>query len=51
MPSVSPDGTRIAYPDGDMIFVVDVDTGESSEVVGGIDVDWLDDDTLIVVDA
>ena len=50
MPSVSPDGTRVAYPDGDTIFVVDVATGKTSEVVGGIDVDWLDNDTLIVID-
>jgi len=36
---------------GDTIFVVDAVTGETSEVVGGIDVDWLDDDTLIVIGA
>ena len=48
-PTVSPDGTRLAYPDGGQMWVVDLATGESSEVAdSGYTVDWLDDDTLIV---
>jgi Tol biopolymer transport system component len=49
-PTMSPDGSRIAYQDGGSIYVVDVSTGESSKVTDG-DYDnaaWLDDDTLIV---
>jgi Tol biopolymer transport system component len=30
LPTMSPDGTRIAYQDGGSIYVVDVSTGESS---------------------
>jgi Tol biopolymer transport system component len=47
-PTLSPDGNRIAYQDGDSIYVVDVSTGESSEVAGGATPGWLDKDTLIV---
>jgi Tol biopolymer transport system component len=48
-PTVSPDGTRLAYPDGGAMWVVDVATGESTEVSeGGYTVDWVDDDTLVV---
>jgi hypothetical protein len=47
-PKMSPDGSRIAYQDGDSIYVVDVSTGESSEVAEGRMAAWLDDDTLIV---
>jgi Tol biopolymer transport system component len=48
-PTVSPDGTRLAYPDGGAMWVVDVATGESTQVSeGGYTVDWLDDDTLVV---
>ena len=48
-PSMSPDGTRIAYVDGGAIYVVDVDTGQSFEVANrGSGVEWLDDDTLVV---
>jgi Tol biopolymer transport system component len=34
-PKMSPDGSRIAYADGGSIYVVDVSTGESSEVAVG----------------
>jgi Tol biopolymer transport system component len=50
-PTMSPDGSRIAYRDGSSIYVVDVSTGESSKVADGNADDnaaWLDDDTLIV---
>ena len=47
-PKMSPDGSRIAYQDGDSIWVVDVSTGEASEVAVGRMAAWLDDDTLIV---
>jgi Tol biopolymer transport system component len=47
-PKMSPDGSRIAYQDGDSIYVVDVSTGESSEVAVGRMAAWLDDETLIV---
>lgn len=47
-PKMSPDGSRIAYADGGSIHVVDVSTGESSEVAVARMAAWLDDDTLIV---
>jgi len=49
-PTISPDGSGIAYQDGGSIYVVDVSTGESSKVADGNydNVSWLDDDTLIV---
>jgi Tol biopolymer transport system component len=49
-PTMSPDGSRIAYRDGGSIYVVDVSTGESSKVADGNydNASWLDDDTLIV---
>jgi dipeptidyl aminopeptidase/acylaminoacyl peptidase len=53
-PTMSPDGSRIAYQDGDSIYVFDfsreagVGSGESSKVTDGSTADWLDDDTPIV---
>ena len=47
-PKMSPDGSKIAYQDGDSIYVVEVSTGESSEVALGRMAAWFDDDTLIV---
>lgn len=49
-PTISPDGSRIAYQDGGSIYVVDTSTGESSKVADGYydNAAWLDDDTLIV---
>jgi hypothetical protein len=47
-PRVSPDWSRIAYADAGSIHVVDVSTGESTEVADGRMAAWLDDDTLIV---
>jgi Tol biopolymer transport system component len=49
-PTMSPDGSGIAYQDGGSIYVVDVSTGESSKVADATydNVSWLDDDTLIV---
>ena len=44
----SPDGTKIAFSGGGEILVVDVATGESSNVAEGGIADWLDDDTLVV---
>ena len=47
-PKMSPDGSKIAYADGDSIYVVEVSSGESSEVALGRMAAWFDDDTLIV---
>ena len=47
-PKMSPDGSQIAYADAGSIHVVDVSTGESSEVADGRMAAWLDDDTIIV---
>jgi Tol biopolymer transport system component len=50
-PRWSPDGTRIAYTSssgGNKVFVVDVATGEATDVADGIASDWLDDHTLII---
>jgi len=49
-PTMSPDGSRVAYSDGGSIYVVDVATGESSKVADGnyFNAAWLDNDTLIV---
>lgn len=48
-PSVSPDGTQLAYHLDGAIHVMDVSTGESVKVgPGGRTPEWLDDDTLIV---
>ena len=44
----SPDGTKIAFSGGGEILVVDVATGEFSNVAEGGIADWLDDDTLVV---
>jgi Tol biopolymer transport system component len=49
LPTMSPDGSRIAYVGvGGSVEVVDVSTGESSKVADGETAGWLDDDTLIV---
>lgn len=48
-PTLSPDGTRIAYEAAGTIFVADVATGATTKVVEGMVVEWLSDDTLIVV--
>jgi Tol biopolymer transport system component len=49
-PTWSPDGTRIAFHDGDTreVFLVDVATGEIALVAVGTGPEWLDDHTLIV---
>jgi Tol biopolymer transport system component len=51
-PSWSPDGTRIAYTDANtnanIVFVVDVATGDTTFVAEGALEAWLDDQTLIV---
>jgi Tol biopolymer transport system component len=49
-PTMSPDGTGIAYQDDGSIYVVDVSTGESSKVSDGnyFNAAWLDNHTLIV---
>jgi tricorn protease-like protein len=46
---MSPDGRRIAYQDGEAIYVLDISTREVSEVGIGSTAEWLDNDTLIVV--
>jgi Tol biopolymer transport system component len=51
LPTMSPDGSGIAYQDGGAIYVVEVSTGESSEVADGDTAAWLDSDTLIVTPA
>jgi Tol biopolymer transport system component len=47
-PKWSPDGTRIAYGEGEDIYLMDVASGTTTKVANGEDVDWFDDDTLIV---
>jgi len=49
-PKWSPDGTRIAYYNGDTkeVFVVDVATGETTHVAEGTSPEWVDDHSLIV---
>ena len=57
-PSVSPDGSKIAYSvnasdalalvSGGTIHVVEVSTGATTEVARGTTAEWLDDDTLII---
>ena len=47
-PKMSPDGSRIAYGDNNVIYVVDVSTGKSTELADGRMAAWLDDDTLII---
>lgn len=47
-PTVSPDGTRIVFPNGGSLFMVDVSTGEGSRVADQGCPQCLDDDTLIV---
>lgn len=48
-PRWSPDGTKIAYSDGDGTHVVDVSTGETSLVVAEVGLsDWFGDDMLLV---
>ncbi len=48
-PTMSPDGTRLAYVDVGAIYVVDVATGDTTKVADrGRSAEWLDDDTLIV---
>ena len=51
LPRWSPDGTRIAYDDDGRggVYVVDVDTGETTKIVGETRwPEWVDDDTLLV---
>jgi dipeptidyl aminopeptidase/acylaminoacyl peptidase len=47
-PTMSPDRESIAYQDGESIYVLDISTGEVSEVGIGGTAEWLDNDTLIV---
>lgn len=49
VPTLSPDGSSIAYGDGGSIFVVDVSTGVSKEVAAGDFAEWVGDDTLLVI--
>jgi Tol biopolymer transport system component len=44
----SPDGTRIAYSNGDAIYTVDPATGKTKKVAnGGAQPQWIDDHTLV----
>jgi hypothetical protein len=48
-PTLSPDGTRIAYQDGGSIYVVSIsDPDIKLKVAEGNTAEWLDNDTLIV---
>jgi TolB protein len=55
-PSISPDGSKVAYTastyavagDDNTIHVVNVATGEDTAVAKGSAAEWLDDDTLII---
>jgi Tol biopolymer transport system component len=53
-PRASPDGSRLAFVEDDpegigrRIRIVDIASGETSIVAEGDQVDWLDDDTLVV---
>jgi basic membrane lipoprotein Med (substrate-binding protein (PBP1-ABC) superfamily)/DNA-binding SARP family transcriptional activator len=52
-PRLSPDGTRLAFVEGDptdsgRVRLLDIATGDSTIVGPGDQVDWLDDDTLMV---
>jgi dipeptidyl aminopeptidase/acylaminoacyl peptidase len=48
-PTMSPDGTRLAYADGGAIYVVEIATGQITPVADvGFNGEWFDDDTLIV---
>jgi Tol biopolymer transport system component len=48
-PTMSPDGTRLAYADGGAIYVVGIATGQVTPVADlGFNGEWFDDDTLIV---
>jgi len=50
-PTVSPDGTRVAYVDGRSIQIVDIEGGDPEEVATGTHVQWWDDTTLLVSDS
>jgi Tol biopolymer transport system component len=47
-PAVSPDGSKVAYTAGESVYVVDVATGEATEVGRGSTPSWLDDETLLL---
>jgi Tol biopolymer transport system component len=47
-PTVSPNGARIAFGNGDSVRVVDVSTGRVVTVARGESAEWLDDHTLLV---
>jgi hypothetical protein len=49
LPTMSPDGSRIAFTEGDGAYVVEVSTGTSSKVANGwAKATWIGNDTLIV---
>jgi RNA polymerase sigma factor (sigma-70 family) len=47
--TASPDGTRLAYPDAGRTWVVTLATGERRRAADGSVVQWIDDDTLLIV--
>jgi Tol biopolymer transport system component len=47
-PKMSPDGTRVAYQQGETAYIVDVAAGRSTRVTSGTEPGWVDNDTLIV---
>lgn len=47
-PKVSPDGANVAYDDGAHTYVVNVASGDVTDLGLGIEPAWVDNDTLIV---
>jgi len=45
----SPDGTRLAYVDGDSTWVVDLATGTERRVADGTATQWVDDQSLLIL--
>lgn len=49
MPRWSPDGSRIAYEDGEAIYALDIATGESVRLSDRVSwTEWIDDATLMI---
>jgi dipeptidyl aminopeptidase/acylaminoacyl peptidase len=47
-PEISPDGTRVAYDEAGTVYVVEIATGQITEVGSGTQPAWFDNNTLIV---
>jgi Tol biopolymer transport system component len=48
LPTMSPDGSRIAYTDDGSIYMVDISTGETAKAAAEGSADWVANDTLLV---